>query len=144
MSQTPFYAAWVVLSPAADVPGAWMAHALEFDVVTQGDNAEDAYRMAADAVEIVLVDDLRRGADPFARRAPAECWWPLVEVWEHGERLGRPEFMDRLRHPQGVGAFAVQMVFWPEGPGQQPGRRTPPKPYEAALGLTSPTSAQAC
>jgi len=36
-------------------------HALEFDVVTQGDNPEDAYRKAAEAVDMVLADDLRRG-----------------------------------------------------------------------------------
>ena len=34
-------------------------HALEFDVVTH--NPEDAYRKAAEAVDMVLADDLRRG-----------------------------------------------------------------------------------
>jgi predicted RNase H-like HicB family nuclease len=145
MSQKPFYTAWVVLSPAGDVAGAWIAHALEFDVVTQGDSAEHAYRMAAEAVEMVLADDLSRGADPFARRASAEFWQPLLELWEHGERMGQSEFLDRLHNSGDFGVFAVQMIFRPERGEVPSGKRTPSKPpYDAPLAFTTPSSAHAC
>ncbi|MGH8750037.1 MAG: type II toxin-antitoxin system HicB family antitoxin, partial [Burkholderiales bacterium] len=76
------YTAWVILSPAQDVPGTWVAHALDFDVVTQGSSAEDALRMGFEAVAIVLSDDLRDGRDPYRRRAPSECWAQLHELQE--------------------------------------------------------------
>ena len=105
------YNAWVVLSPAEDVAGAWLAHALEFDVVTQGHSAEDAYRMAADAVRMVLTEDLREGRDPYVRRAPDECWEPLREILEHGERLDRPHCLEGLRESSEFSAFAVSVWF---------------------------------
>lgn len=39
----------VVLYPAPDLEGQWIAHGLETDVVTQGDSAEHALAMMADA-----------------------------------------------------------------------------------------------
>jgi len=41
----------VVLYPAPDVSGQWIAHGLETDVVTQGDSVEHALAMMADALD---------------------------------------------------------------------------------------------
>ena len=60
--------------PAEDVPGIWVAHCLDFDVVSQGTSLSDAMGMIREAVELTVIDDLGRGLDPHLRRAPKEEW----------------------------------------------------------------------
>jgi predicted RNase H-like HicB family nuclease len=136
------YTAWIVLSPAEDLPSKWVAHALDFDVVTHGDSAEHAYRMAAEAVEMVLTDDLRDGVDPYARRAPEDCWKPLLDIFDNGEPINRPEFIERLQHPAEDSVFAVQMVFRMRQAQNKSASRRPP--YDAPLAMVSPAPAHAC
>ena len=65
---------WLKVSRARDVPGEWVAHCLDFDVVTQGNSRAHALRMVREAVEIVVREDLAAGRNPHARRAPPEFW----------------------------------------------------------------------
>src|SRR5580704_11273285 len=81
------YSAWVLVHPAEDVAGAWVAHALDFDIVTHGESAEHAMNMVVEAVEMVLEEDMAEGRDPYARRAPDAFWEQLQFVQEHGVRL---------------------------------------------------------
>jgi predicted RNase H-like HicB family nuclease len=69
----------VVLWPAEDIPGQWLAHCLELDVVSQGNSLPHALEMVKEAVGDVLVSDLQRGLDPGRRRAPQEEW---DHMWE--------------------------------------------------------------
>ena len=62
------YDCTITISPANDLPGTWVAHCLEFDVVTQGNTPEHAVQMIYEAVSMVIEDDLERGADPNERR----------------------------------------------------------------------------
>jgi predicted RNase H-like HicB family nuclease len=133
--QKGVYTSWVLLLPAEDVAGAWTAHALEFDVVTQGDSAEQAFSMAQEAVGIVLADDLRRGASPHARKAPADCWLPLLEIFESGAPVDRSTFKERLARPKPSEMFAVQMV-WHTGHAPQRVSTT-----YAPVAFTTPNSA---
>ncbi len=84
----------VTISPADDVPGTWVAHCLEFDVVTQGDTPEHALQMIYEAVSMVVCDDLERGADPNERRAPDSEWALLSRIREDG---GPVQFADAAR-----------------------------------------------
>lgn len=64
-----------VIYPAEDLPGQWIAHCLELDVVTQGDSAEDAVAMLDDALRTLAYENLSHGQPPFQfRSAPAEDW----------------------------------------------------------------------
>jgi hypothetical protein len=63
-----------MVEPAHDLPEQWVAHVLEFDVVTQGDSPFDAYRMAFEAAMMVAIDDASEGVDPLLRRAPEKYW----------------------------------------------------------------------
>lgn len=75
------YNFWVLVQPSADVPGEWIAHCLEVDVVTQGTSINDAFKMAAEATTMVVCEDLAAGRNPLDRRAPDEFWaelWPVV------------------------------------------------------------------
>jgi predicted RNase H-like HicB family nuclease len=76
MGQTEerFYTPWLVVRRAEDVPGQWVAHCLDFDLVTQGNSMLQAMEMACDAVEIVLADDVAHNLDPYSRRAPQKVW----------------------------------------------------------------------
>lgn len=82
----------LLLTPAEDVPGQWIGHCLELDIVSVGTSAEHAAEMAREAVRDCVADDIRDGRDPFARRrAPEEYFeqWRLGAERRHLE-LGVP------------------------------------------------------
>ena len=65
----------VVLYPAPDVRGQWIAHGLETDVVTQGDSAEHALAMIADALQSLTTYQARHRRPALRLRpAPKEVW----------------------------------------------------------------------
>jgi predicted RNase H-like HicB family nuclease len=65
----------VVLYPAPDLEGQWIAHGLETDVVTQGDSAEHALAMMADALQtLATYQAVRRRPSLRLRPAPREVW----------------------------------------------------------------------
>jgi hypothetical protein len=65
----------VVLYPAPDAGGQWIAHGLETDVVTQGDSAAHALAMMADALQTISsYNALRRRPALRLRPAPREVW----------------------------------------------------------------------
>jgi hypothetical protein len=55
------FPAWVLIRPAGDVANQWVAHCLQYDVVTQGTSPAHALDMIFEAVAIVLIEDLREG-----------------------------------------------------------------------------------
>lgn len=65
----------VVLYPAPDLEGQWIAHGLETDVVTQGDSAEHALAMMADALQtLTTYQAVRHRPALRLRPAPKEVW----------------------------------------------------------------------
>lgn len=76
---------WVKLAPAPDVPGEWVAHCLDFDVVTQGRSLPHTMVMAREAVMLVALDDLEQVHDPTDRRAPKEFWTEMYQVLQHSK-----------------------------------------------------------
>lgn len=77
---------WAVARPAPDVPGEWVAHCLELDVMSQGSSLRQAFDMLSEAVQIAWNEDSRVGRDPLSHRAPDDCWAELWEVVNRGER----------------------------------------------------------
>jgi len=73
------YQFWMKFWPAPDLPGQWIAHCLDFDVVTQGNSLAHAMTMAHEAITLTISDDLNEGRDPAERRAPQEFWTELYE-----------------------------------------------------------------
>lgn len=61
-----------IVTRAQDVPGAWVAECVPLGVVTQGDSLKHAIDMLAEAVNLVIEDDLSRGVDPLKVRKPIE------------------------------------------------------------------------
>ena len=66
----------VVIYPAPDLKGQWIAHCLETDIVTQGESTQHALAMMADALETVGAYQIERGMlpVPHLRPAPQEVW----------------------------------------------------------------------
>ena len=97
----------VLVTPASDVPGQWIAHCLELDVVTQGTTPSHAIEMAAAAVQMVIDDDLAESRDPFRSRkpAPGEHWTRLTDVL----RNGSPVDVTSLPADGSIAALMVEM-----------------------------------
>lgn len=57
-----------MIAPADDVPGQWVGHCLDLDIVSAGTSPEHALEMVTEAVNECIEDDLAHGRDPFARR----------------------------------------------------------------------------
>ena len=100
------FSGWVYISRAESVPGEWIAHCLDFDIVTQGSSPQQALAMAREAVEMCIADDLNSGLNPFERRADPEDWAPLYRLFEHHAAIP-VDTMDRTTFNE----FAVQMTF---------------------------------
>jgi hypothetical protein len=81
------YHPWARVYPAPDLPGEWIAHCLDFDVVTQGRDPLHAMHMLLEAVCLVVSSDVRRGADPLDRRADDEDWEPLWRTVNGGQSI---------------------------------------------------------
>jgi hypothetical protein len=64
----------IKIFPAQDIPGVWIAHVLDFDLVTQGFSELHALAMAFEASQMIVEADAEAGRDPFARCAPPEEW----------------------------------------------------------------------
>ena len=76
---------WVLIRPAPDIAGTWVAHCLDLDVVTQGHDFQHALSMLSEAVWMVMAGDFDQGRDPFERpRAPEEDWAELYRVQREG------------------------------------------------------------
>ena len=81
------YNFWYVLKRAEDVPGEWVAHCLELDVVSQGTSLKHAMSMLSEACFMTVCDDLIASRDPLDRRAPAEYWNELYNIINHGMKV---------------------------------------------------------
>lgn len=106
---------WVLVTPAEDVPGEWVGHCLDLDVVSQGVSSESALEATKEAVLMVLRDALGEDRHPMEgrRRAPQGYWNQLSLVLRDGvtsETKG-----DRLALRSEVQAMATKLKFVHEG-----------------------------
>ena len=76
----------VLICKAEDID-AWVAHAVQYDVVTQGNSIGHAKRMAEEACAMVMIDDLNSGREPRDRKAPQEVWDRLNDVLARATRV---------------------------------------------------------
>lgn len=77
--------AWVLVWPSDDVPGQWLAHCLDWDVLSHGRTPREAVRMVLEAITIVFESEIAERRDPFARKpAPKKEWTRLEGLFRHG------------------------------------------------------------
>lgn len=106
--RTLVFASWVVVEPAEEIPGVWVAHCLDFDVISQGNNPKLAIEAVNEAVAMTVVNDLCEGLDPEDRRAPDEYWEQLAHVLKNGKLVK----LDEVKEMKGVRVIlATQMTY---------------------------------
>ena len=71
----------------ARIDGVWLAHVLDFDIVTQGHSLTDAYAMALEATADIVRYDLAAGMDLSRRRAPGEFWDEFRAIVDRGHPI---------------------------------------------------------
>jgi predicted RNase H-like HicB family nuclease len=127
---------WILIERAGDLPGVWIAHCLDFDVVTQGRSLRHAFAMAQEAVEMTMSADLKADRDPRERRAPSKRWAHLWDVVERAER--RPPKGPLIPTDESyVGAFAAEMAL-EAGKRRRKGAQRPMVPVALALSSGAP------
>jgi predicted RNase H-like HicB family nuclease len=72
-----------VVFPADDVPGSWIAHCLELDMVTVGNSEDHAMTMLDEAIALVAARRAQDGDFPFDFRPPPHEAWDKFLVAEH-------------------------------------------------------------
>lgn len=70
---------WVLVTPAEELPGSWIARVLDLGLTTQADSLEEAFEMAQDALQMAIVSDLEDGLDPFERKRAAPEYWAMLD-----------------------------------------------------------------
>jgi hypothetical protein len=98
----------VLVTPSEDVPGQWVAHCLNIDVVTQGDSVQHAFMMVKEAVLQVVLDDIAHGLDPLERPRASEDLWELVTTTLR-EGCPVPAIEDQRRITAAIGALHVRV-----------------------------------
>lgn len=103
-----FFSFWALVTPSS-IEGQWVAHALDFDVVSQGNSIEHALEMLREATIFVIESDLNSGREPHDRVAPTECFEDLYDVLKNGQPYSA---VQRGSLPAGeIAAAAVAMVL---------------------------------
>lgn len=94
----------VLVSRAEDLPGIWVSHCLNLDVISQGETIPEAIEAIKEAVLMVLNEDESEGLDPFGReRAPEECWHLLSRVMREGVPV------DSIKDQETIEAMVTQL-----------------------------------
>lgn len=86
-TEQKMFSGWAYIHQAEDLPGCWVAHCFEYDIISTGDSPQHALDMVREAVGIALADDLNHGFDPAGRRAPDSEWDPLLRLFERATQV---------------------------------------------------------
>lgn len=87
---------WLLVKPADDVPGQWVGHCLELDILSVGDSLQEAIRMTSEAMCEAIADDIEHGRSPLQRRsAPPEYVTELNRVLSEGRQVAHLEGNER-------------------------------------------------
>ncbi|MEY4548404.1 MAG: hypothetical protein RL685_4599 [Pseudomonadota bacterium] len=79
---------WLLMRPVDDVPGQWVGHCLELDIMSVGDSLQQAIEMTSEAMCECIVDDLMHGRSPLERQsAPPEYTTELNRVLSEGRQV---------------------------------------------------------
>jgi predicted RNase H-like HicB family nuclease len=133
---------WIIIERAEDIPGEWVAHCLDFDVVAQGRDPHQAFDMASESIGMIVFDDLERGANPRERRAPEQYWQRLSHIVDNAEK--RPPNSPLPGSNAAPGVYVVEVVFFArsDGPNKVFGMAPAQKPeVEMAYALPAQPAA---
>lgn len=121
----------VLLTAAADVPGEFVAHCLDYDIMSQGRDPLHALKMVQEAIQLMAEHECNKGRDLLRRRhAPNADWTLFYKIMKTGKRIEKPSDLGAR-----VAAAAVMIVVKV--------KRGAPEPATRALFKTAFASAVA-
>jgi hypothetical protein len=86
----------VLIRGADDLPGVWVAHCLNWDLISQGGSPSAAAQAIAEAIVLAIEADEADDLDPDERLpAPAEDWDLFRKTLNNGARVAAAD-VDRL------------------------------------------------
>lgn len=135
------YSFWLHVEPSREIPGEWVAHNLDLDVVSQGSSLKQAFDMVIEATMMTVCDDLNANSNPLLRRAPAEYWTRLWQIVNNGTKL---QIKDVLATPGKVELAAqiqVQAVREVQTVHIEP-EKTPEPTWDVPIGIYSSNDAR--
>ncbi|MCC6649434.1 MAG: type II toxin-antitoxin system HicB family antitoxin [Polyangiaceae bacterium] len=98
-----------VLVTRSEVPGEWVSHCLDLDVVSQGCSVESALEMLREAVLLCVDDDLADGRVPplgGRQRAPSEYLETWGKIMMNGTQV---EQLDKVAAPAVAAILRVEL-----------------------------------
>lgn len=117
--KSDIYGFKLLVEPAEDVRGAWVAHVLDIGVVTYGFSFREAFDLGLDAARVIVADDLEHGRDPMQRdRAPVEVYRRVGRIFENpAPPLPLEELERQADRGELVAAlFLIQVVAYSNAP----------------------------
>jgi predicted RNase H-like HicB family nuclease len=87
MIEQKAFSGWAYITRAPDVANCWLAHFLDFNIMSQGDSPQQALEMVREAAGLVLADDLNSGRDPHDRQSEATDWEPLLRLFDNHTKV---------------------------------------------------------
>lgn len=70
----------LLVKPADDAPGRWLAYCLDVNLVSEGHSVEEALKSLQDVLSIAFLDDCKRGQNPLTRNAAAPRFWKFFSL----------------------------------------------------------------
>lgn len=115
----------VLIRPAPELEGQWVAHCLNWDLVSQGSSPSHAASMIAEAILLAIREDAEAGLDPAQRRpAPHEYWELFSKTQYNGTRIASAD-VDRLPVSESV---VIAAVMYLDSVSPRPEREAYPTP----------------
>ena len=101
----------VLIHREPGLEGQWVAHCLNWDLVSQGESPANAVKMIVEAIVLAIVEDAREGLDPNDRPpAPDDLWKLFANTQQHGTRIS-PGDVDTLAAQTGEPVIAAVMYM---------------------------------
>jgi len=116
----------LLIRAADDLPDCWVAHCLNWDLVSQGSSPSHAIKSVAEAIVLAIEEDIAADLDPDDRLpAPAEDWELFQRTLQNGMRVAAGD-VDRL--PGRTAVVAAVMYIAPVGVRPERSIQLPPVP----------------
>lgn len=101
----------VLIRREPDLEGQWVAHCLNWDLVSQGDSPAHAVKMIVEAIVLAIGEDSNDGLDPDDRPAAPQDLWKLFSSTQHnGTRISAAD-IDTLAERSGDTVIAAVMYL---------------------------------
>ena len=120
----------ILIRQAPDIAGQWLAHCLNWDVLSHGSSPREAAAAIAEALVVTIEEDSHLGLDPSDRRpAPATYWEPFINAMKHGSPLNTDRLDSVSAGPGTLIAGTLYMVPLSKGVSPLPEVEQMPPPF---------------